>query len=138
MNMGYNRYMFAADVILFMHLAFVVFVVFGLVLIWIGYCLKLRYTQNATFRIAHLSAMGIVLFESLAGMICPLTEWESDLRLKAGQGQTYETGFVRDWVHKIMFFDFSEQTFTIVYMVFFLLIMLTFRIIPPKKDSKRK
>ncbi|MFH1490114.1 MAG: DUF2784 domain-containing protein, partial [Pseudomonadota bacterium] len=103
-----------------------------------GHHFKWKCVQNAKFRICHLSAMGIVLCETLIGMICPLTEWENDLRLKGGQSRIYETSFVKDWVHKIMFFDFSERTFMIIYILFFALMLLTFWIIPPKIDLKRK
>jgi hypothetical protein len=81
-------------------------------------------------------SMGIVLCESLIGMICPLTEWENNLRLKGGQSQIYATSFVKDWGHKIIFYDFSEQTFMIIYGCFFLFILLTFWIIPLKSDAK--
>ena len=139
MNPAFNTYAFAADFILLMHFAFVAFVVFGFAFIWIGHFFKFKCcVQNATFRICHMLSMGIVLCESLIGAICPLTVWENNLRLKGGQSQIYETSFVKDWVHKIMFFDFSEQTFIIMYGCFFVLILLTFWIIPPKIDSKRK
>jgi hypothetical protein len=74
--------------------------------------------------------MGIVLCESLIGMICPLTEWENNLRVREGQDQVYETSFMKECIHKIMFFDFSELTFVIVYALFFALILLTFWVIP--------
>ncbi|MFC1822051.1 DUF2784 domain-containing protein [Thermodesulfobacteriota bacterium] len=138
LNLGYNKYVFAADVILLMHFAFVVFVVFGFVFIWIGHYFKLKSVKNAKFRIYHILSMGFVLCESLIGTICPLTEWENEIRLQGGQSQIYETSFVKDWVHKIMFFDFSERTFTIIYIFFFALMLLTFWIIPPKIDLKRK
>ena len=138
LNPGYNKYVFVADVILLMHFAFVVFVVLGFVFIWIGHYFKFKCVQNAKFRTCHMLSMGLVLCESLIGTICPLTEWENELRLKGGQNQIYETSFVKDWVHKIMFFDFSERTFMIIYVGFFLLMLLTFWIIPPKIDLKRK
>jgi hypothetical protein len=82
--------------------------------------------------------MGFVLCESLIVIICPLTEWENDLRLKGGQSQTYETSFVKDWVHKIMFFDFNERTFMTIYALFFILMLLTFWKIPPKFNWRKK
>jgi hypothetical protein len=132
LNPGYNKFVFAADVILLIHFAFVIFVIFGFVFIWIGYHFKLKWVQNAKFRTIHILVMGFVLCESLIGMICPFTEWENDLRLKGGQSQTYETSFVKDWVYRIMFFDFSERTFMTIYALFFILMLLTFWKIPPK------
>ncbi len=131
MEMAYNKYLFAADMILLFHFAFVAFVVIGFVFIWIGHLAKLKFAKNAKFRICHILAIGIVFFESLIGMICPLTEWENNLRIKGGEGQIYETSFMNDWIHRIMFFDFSEITFMVIYLVFFAFILLTFVLIPP-------
>lgn len=130
MNSAYSKYLLAADVILLIHFLFVAFVVLGFIFIWIGYFTKQKFARNAKFRICHILAMGIVLCESLVGMICPLTEWENNLRVRGGQNQVYETSFIKEWIHKIMFFDFSELTFVIVYALFFALILLTFWVIP--------
>ena len=140
MNPAYSKYLLAADVILLIHFLFVAFVVLGFIFIWIGYFTKQKFARNAKFRICHIVTMGIVLCESLIGMICPLTEWENYLRVRGGQDQVYETSFMKEWLHKIMFFDFSELTFVIVYALFFALILLTFRVIPPdlKKPAKRQ
>ena len=138
MNPAYNKYLLAADGILLMHFVFVAFVVLGFVFIWIGHIVKLKFAKNAKFRICHVLAMGIVLCESLVGMICPLTEWENNLRVKGGEGQIYETGFIKEWIHKIMFFDFSERMFVVIYVLFFALILLTYWIIPPDITLKQK
>src|SRR5438093_4596768 len=95
-----------ADLILLLHFAFVIFVVGGLVVIWVGYFLRWRFVRDVRFRVAHLLAMAFVLGESLLGVICPLTTWEEQLRLSAGQG-TYGGSFVQHWVGRIMFFNVS-------------------------------
>ena len=140
MSPAYSKYLLAADVILLIHFLFVAFVVLGFIFIWIGYFTKQKFAKNAKFRICHILVMGIVLCESLIGMICPLTEWENYLRVRGGQDQVYETSFMKEWIHKIMFFDFSELTFVIVYALFFALILLTFRVIPLdlRKSSGRQ
>ena len=138
MNPSYNKYLLAADGILLMHFVFVAFVVLGFVFIWIGYFAKWKFVRNPKFRICHIIAMGFVLCESLVGMICPLTEWENELRIKGGEGLIYETGFMKEWVHQIMFFDFSALTFMIIYFLFFALILLTFWVIMPESAIKQK
>jgi len=140
MSPAYNKYLLTADVILLIHFIFVAFVVLGFIFIWIGYFTKQKFARNAKFRICHILAMGIVLCESLVDMICPLTEWENYLRVRGGQDQVYETSFMKEWIHKIMFFDFSELTFVIVYALFFALILLTLLVIPLdfKKRSERQ
>jgi len=137
MSLAYKGYLLAADVILLLHFAFIAFVVLGFVFIWIGHFAKWKAVRNAKFRLCHMLAMGIVLCESVVGMICPFTEWENTLRVRGGQGHAYETSFMREWIHKIIFFDLSEETFMATYALFFGLILLTLWIVPPKLALKR-
>ena len=69
-----------ADFVLIVHFMFVLFVVGGLVLIWIGAACAWQYVRNYWFRLAHLAAICFVAVESLLGMVCPLTAWEDALR----------------------------------------------------------
>lgn len=138
MNPAYNKYLLLADGILLIHFALVSFVVLGFIFIWIGYFAKWKFVRNAKFRISHALIMGIVFCESLLGIICPLTEWENYLRIQGGEGQTYQTGFIQEWIQKIMFYDFSEGTFMVLYLLFFALILITFRVIPPDFTKKRR
>ncbi|MBW1899782.1 MAG: DUF2784 domain-containing protein [Deltaproteobacteria bacterium] len=137
MSQAYNKYLLLADGILLIHFALVAFVVLGFIFIWTGHLAKWKFVRNAKFRICHALVMGIVLCESLFGIICPLTEWENDLRIKGGEGLIYEKGFIHEWIQKIMFYDFSEGTFMVLYLLFFAFILVTFRAIPPDLKKKR-
>ena len=125
-------YLVLADVVLMVHTAFVVFVIFGLLLIWIGWFRRWAFVRNLWFRAAHLAAIGVVVAESVAGFICPLTTWEEQLRLRAGGEQRYEGSFIQHWLHRVMFFDLGESVFTIVYLAFFLVVALSFWVVPPR------
>jgi hypothetical protein len=122
-----------ADAILVVHFAFVLFVIFGLLLTWIGYFAGWKFVRNPWFRGAHLLAMGVVVAESLFGIICPLTKWEIALRVKAGGDPAYAGSFIQHWVHRVMFFEVSEQTFTVLYVIFFVLIVLSLVVVPPRR-----
>ena len=121
-----------ADAILVLHFAFVLFVVAGLLLTWIGYFAGWKFVRNPWFRSAHLLAMAVVVAESLFGVICPLTKWETALRLKAGEEAAYAGSFIQHWVHRVMFFEIPERTFTMIYVVFFVLIVLSLVVVPPR------
>jgi hypothetical protein len=112
-------YSLLADLVLIVHFAFVVFVVVGLPLVWAGWLWRWPFVRNFWFRLTHLLAIGVVAAESLAGMVCPLTTWENKLRLLAGGGQRYEGSFIQHWLHRWMFFEAGESTFTILYLLFF-------------------
>jgi hypothetical protein len=136
-----NIYTVMADVLLAVHAAFVVFVVSGFVIIWIGYFCGWPFVYDFRFRLAHLLAIGFVLIESLVGMVCPLTSWESQLRLQAGQRQDYDGSFMQHWVGRTLFYDLSEENFTMLYAGFFCFVVLTFWVVKPRwplRTSKRE
>ncbi|HKS36884.1 MAG TPA: DUF2784 domain-containing protein [Verrucomicrobiae bacterium] len=129
-----NRlYSLLADAILLVHFAFVAFVVLGFILIWIGFFCRWPFVRDLRFRLVHLAAMGFVLMESLAGFVCPLTTWENRLRMHAGEGEGYEGSFIHHWFGRVLFYDWSEQTFTLLYASFFLFVILTFWIVRPHR-----
>ena len=130
--MGAQSYALLADAILVLHFAFVLFVVAGLLLTWIGYFAGWKFVRNPWFRGAHLLAMAVVVAESLFGVICPLTKWETALRLEAGEDPAYAGSFIQHWVHRVMFFEVSERTFTMIYIAFFVLIVLSLVVVPPR------
>lgn len=130
-------YLLCANAILVVHFAFVAFVVVGLLVIWIGYFCRWPFVRNFYFRLAHLLAMGGVVCESLSGIACPLTVWEGRLRLLAGGSQQYEGECMPYWVHRFMFFDLSQTTFTIIYILFFLLLAASLWFVPPQWPARR-
>jgi hypothetical protein len=125
-------YLVLADLVLVIHTAFVAFVVFGLVLIWIGLLRHWAFVQNFWFRVAHLAAIGVVTAESVAGFVCPLTTWENRLRLLAGGEERYQGSFIQHWLHRVLFFDLGERVFTIGYLAFFLVVALSLWLVPPR------
>ncbi|MSU57459.1 MAG: DUF2784 domain-containing protein [Pedosphaera sp.] len=125
-----------ADLTLIAHAAFVAFVLIGLLLIWIGRFRGWSFVRNFWFRVAHLAAIGVVAAESLAGFGCPLTTWENQLHLLAGGEKTYQGSFIQHWLHQVMFFDWSETTFTLIYIGFFTAVALSLWIVPPRMPRR--
>ena len=116
-------YRFLADAILVIHFAFVVFVVVGFVLILVGLLAHWRWIHNRIFRLAHLTAIGIVVLQAWFGQLCPLTIWENALRRRAGQSDYAET-FVEHWLHEILFYQAEPWIFTTIYTAFGVLVVL--------------
>lgn len=125
-----------ADLVLVVHFAFVAFVVGGLALIWLGGFRRWNWVRNSWFRIAHGLAIGVVVAESVCGMPCPLTTWENRLRLTAGQG-AYAESFVQHWLHRMMFFEASPATFTVLYLLFFAAVLGSFWLVPPRRPGRQ-
>jgi Protein of Unknown function (DUF2784) len=121
-----------ADFIVVFHASYVSFVVFGLLVILIGAALHWQWVRNFWFRIAHLAAIGVVVLESLAGIPCPLTVWEGQLRRAAGQA-TYSGDFIGYWAHRLIFYRAEPWVFTMFYVLFGLAVLAAFILAPPRR-----
>lgn len=137
MTSNQTLYSVLADLVLIVHAAFVLFVVLGLLLIWLGGWRKWGFVRNVWLRAIHLGAMGVVAAESLVGFVCPLTTWENQLRVLAGGGERYEGSFVQHWLHQVIFHEFSGGAFTLAYVLFLLLVALSFWWVPVRRPRPR-
>ena len=116
-------YSLLADTLLVIHFAFVVFVVFGFLLILIGLPVRWSWIHNRNFRITHLAAIGFVVVQAWFGQLCPLTIWESELRHQAGQSGYTQT-FIEHWLHEVLFYQAEPWVFTTIYTCFGALVVL--------------
>jgi Protein of Unknown function (DUF2784) len=124
-----------ADLIVVIHASYVSFVVFGLLAILIGAALGWSWVRNFWFRVAHLTAIGIVVAEALAGIPCPLTVWEQQLRKTAGQ-VGYQGDFIGNWAHQLIFYRAEPWVFTVGYTVFGLAVLAAFVLAPPHRSRR--
>lgn len=130
-------YSLAADAILVVHFAFVVFVVGGQILVTVGYFLNWHWVRNLTFRICHLLAIGVVVAQAWASQLCPLTIWESKLRYMAAE-HMYQGSFVEHWVGRLIYYDAPQWVFIVVYSLFGALVLITWVWVRPQKKSDRR
>lgn len=82
----------AADGVLVLHLAFILFALFGGALAG-----RWRWMP-----LVHLPAAAWAFFVELTGRICPLTYVENDLRIRAGQSG-YTTSFVEHYLLDVIY-----------------------------------
>lgn len=120
--------MSAADLLLVLHFAIVVFIAGGLVLTWIGAWLGWAWVRNRWFRYLHLGAIGFVALEALIGMTCPLTVWEDTLR-----GGDSGESFVGRWVRYLLYYRAPEWVFTALYLAWTAATLVTLRFVPPRR-----
>lgn len=123
-------YQVLADTVLALHLAIVLFVVAGLVLVLVGNLRRWRWVNHLWFRLAHLGAIAVVVAESWIGITCPLTTLELWLRARAG-APTYSDGFVEHWLQRLLYYDAPPWVFTLGYTLFGLLVAATWWYFPP-------
>jgi hypothetical protein len=119
-----------ADAILVVHFAIVIFIVGGLIAVWIGAALGWGWIRNPWFRYTHLGAIAFVAGEALIGMACPLTAWEDALR-----GGARPESFIGRWVQRLLFYRAPEWTFTTLYVAWALATLATLRLVPPRRRA---
>jgi hypothetical protein len=127
---------FIADLILLVHALVVFFLVGSLPVIWLGYFRDWKFVRNFAFRISHVLLMAFVAAEALVGFVCPLTTWENDWLVKAGETPRYERGYIAHWVHRLVFYDVDERVFTLAYVLYLALVVLTFIWVRPRRTGK--
>ncbi len=125
-------YSVLADAILIVHVAFVGFVVLGLTAIYLGHFRGWSWVRNFWFRAAHLVAISIVVVQSWAGIVCPLTDWEMALRARAG-AETYAGSFIQHWLHALLYFDAPDWVFIVVYTLFGALVLGSWYFVRPQR-----
>ena len=85
-------YRLGADAVLLLHLAFIIFVLLGgLLVAW-----------KRGFLLLHLPAIAWGLFVELSGRSCPLTHWENLLRRLAGSAG-YQAGFIEHYLLPLIY-----------------------------------
>jgi hypothetical protein len=122
-----------ADIIVVVHACYVGFTLGGGILILLGGPLHWRWVRNLPFRIVHLASVALVVGEALAGAQCPLTTWEYQLRVMAGQRVEAQISFIARLVRSIIFYSFPAWVFLVAYVGFALIVGLSFLLVPPRR-----
>jgi hypothetical protein len=85
-------YRIAADILVLVHFAFILFVMLGgFLVLWRRWLAGL-----------HLPAVAWGAWVEFTGWICPLTPWEQELRAQAGESG-YNGGFVEHYVIALIY-----------------------------------
>lgn len=126
-------YGICADLVVAIHLCYVAFVVLGQVAIIVAAPLKWEWARNPWFRFTHLTAIGIVAYEAINKLRCPLTVWEEQLRELGGQVFNGSQTFTGRLMHNIMFIDnMPDVFFTTLYIAVFILVIQGLVMYPPR------
>ena len=127
-------YSLLADALLVTHVLFAAFVVFSLILIFVGKFLSWRWVRNPWFRVTHLLGICVIVLQSWFGVICPLTIWEMDLRSKAGE-TIYEGSFIRHWLKELLYYQAPPWVFVVCYTAFAGLVLASWFLVRPRAFS---
>ena len=120
-----------ADLVLLIHFCIAGFITAGFALIPIGATAGWRWVRIRSLRLLHAGAIAFVALESLAGFACPLTLWEDMLRGVA-RG---DAGFIERWLGRLLYWEASATTFTLLYVGLALLAIYLWRAVPPDQPA---
>ena len=128
-----------ADGMVLLHVLYVGFVVVGQLLVVLAAARRWEWGRNRWFRLAHLTAIGVVVVEAVMGWRCPLTVWEQQLRELAGQDFNSADTFLGRLLHHVLFIDryFTdgrppEGFFTTLYLAVFVVVLQGLVMYPPR------
>ena len=128
---------FLANAVLVLHVAIVLFIVGGLVLVVAGNVLHWHWVNDLRFRLSHLAAIGFVVAETWLGWTCPLTTLEMYLRSLADT-PTYAGGFIEYWLQRFLYYSAPPWVFLLAYSIFGLLVLASWWYFPPSKRGSDK
>lgn len=130
-------YQLLANAVLAAHFGVVAFVIGGLLLIVGGNLRDWQWVNGFCFRLAHLASIAVVVLQSWAGLVCPLTTLESWLRAKAGAA-SYSESFIEHWLRHWLFYEAPWWVFVAAYSAFGLLVITAWRRYPPRRGTPRQ
>jgi hypothetical protein len=123
-----------ADLMVAIHVCYIAYVVLGQLLIILAAPMKWQWARNPWFRYSHLTAIGIVAYEAIRGLRCPLTVWEEQLRSLAGQAFNGSETFMGRVLHDLMFIENQPEIFfTTMYIAVLVLVIQSSVMYPPRK-----
>lgn len=124
-------FLLAADTFLYLHVLIAAFIVFGLILIFVGKVRSWSWVRNPWFRIIHLAIISIIVIQSWFGIICPFTTIEMKLRSRAGDA-VYSGTFISHWLEEILYYQAPAWVFIVCYTIFAAIVIISWFYIRPR------
>jgi len=128
-------YSIAISTVYIVHLLYALIIVIGFFLIIGGFFARWKWIRNYTFRLIHLLMIGIVAFESVFNIECPLTWLEYKL-MSLDNMRHSSMPFIAGMVNKVLYYNFPIWMFNAIYIVFGITIFIVWFAIPPVRQKK--
>ena len=128
-------YSIAISTVYIVHLLYALIIVIGFFLIIAGFFAHWKWVRNFTFRLIHLLMIGIVAFESVFNIECPLTWLEYKL-MSLDHMRHSSMPFIAGMVNKVLYYNFPIWMFNAIYIVFGITVFIVWFTIPPVRQKK--
>jgi Protein of Unknown function (DUF2784) len=120
--------MILADAVLAVHLAIILFNLFGLVAIPLGAVRGWGFVRIRWWRVLHILLLAVVALQALAGRACLLTIWQAGL----GGSTTAPAPLIAGWVDRLIYWPLPIWVFAALYVVVFGYALALFWLVPPR------
>lgn len=125
-------YKILADLIVVMHFAWILFMLWGFILAARGFFHK-KFFERWFFRALHLLGIVYVSLLAMMGKYCPLTLWENSLRAKYDPNLTYPGSFMIHYAQELVYPDINPLIIRIPTTFIAVFTVVIFIVKPPAK-----
>jgi hypothetical protein len=126
-----------ADVILVIHLAWIIFMLYGFVLTVRAFW-RPAFWDRWLFRTVHLGGIMFVASLELLHKYCPLTIWENALRLHSNPGADYPRYFILGYIERLIYPDVSPLVYLLPTYGIALFTLVMFVVRPPGRFRRKR
>jgi hypothetical protein len=103
-----------------------------------GLARRRSWARNAWVRCIHLGMIATVVILSIFRLPCPLTVWERNLRLAAGEVLVGPNDFIGFWLRRLIFVPVPLEVLHMLYVAFGAVVLGLFVLAPPRFRSQRR
>ena len=126
-----------ADLIGALHIGYFIYVVGGCIAIVVGAWQQWKWIRNPWFRLSHLAAVYIVVFENVFNVACPLNTAEWQLRSTSQSAVEASSGVGRV-LDQLLFHTIPGNVLNVMYSVLAILLLVALVLAPPRFTFKSK
>ena len=125
-------YKISADLIMFVHFAWVLFMLVGFILTLYGFFWK-AFFDKWLFRTVHAGGILFVSILAVLGQYCPLTLWENTLRAKYDSSLVYAGSCIIHYVQKLLYPNINPLIIRAITTFIAIFSIVVFIVKPPTK-----
>jgi hypothetical protein len=129
--MSGDQYRHLAEAVLALHVAIILFNLFGIVAIPLGAWRGWRFVRVFWWRALHVAILALVALQAVLAQICFLTSWQAALMRGAGEAAS-EAPLIARVVNRLIYWPLPLWVFAVLYVAVAAYVLLLWRLVPPK------
>jgi hypothetical protein len=123
--------MILAQAILAVHVAIILFNLFGLIAVPLGAFCRWQFVRVRWWRVLHLVLLGTVALQAVAGRACILTLWQDAV----ATGAASPTPLIMGWVNRMIYWPLPIWVFAALYVLVFGYALALLWLVPPRRHA---